>query len=149
MSATKQHEVIEALVAVFAGAVSFPVYDGPDLSADSAEIFLTVGYDPVDNDGRAATTQQEYVNIGSHSKSETGTIRCTLTAWSGDSSTTARRRLVAEALSDCEAALRADISLGGLVLWANFGPSVDLNQILTQQGNQVYARFDVAYTARV
>ena len=149
MSATVQHDVIESLVDLFGGAVDFPVFDGPDLAADNAPIFLTVGYDPVDDDGRAATTQQEYKNIGSRAKSEEGTIRCCISAWSGDSVTVPRRQAVAAALSVCEAALRADVSLGGLVLWANFGPSIDLNQVLTQQGNQVFARFDIFYTARI
>lgn len=149
MSATVQHAVIEKLVQMWAAAVDFPVFDGPSLSVGDEGMFLMVGYDPIDNDGSAASTRQDYKAIGGRSKAETGTIRSTVTAWSGDSETKPRREKVAAALSDLEAAIRNDISLGGLVLWANFGPGIDLNQMLTTEGNQVYARIDVTYEARI
>lgn len=149
MSATVQHDVIEYLETMWTAAVDFAVFDGPSLQADNEGIFLMIGYDPVTDDGEAATVQQDYKQIGGQRKSEVGTIRSTLSAWSGDNETAPRRKEVATALSLLEAAIRADISLGGLVLWANFGPRIDLNQMLTTKGNQVFARFDVTYEARI
>ena len=146
---TVQHQVIEALTLLWGSALDVGVYDGPSLSADGVGCFVMVGYDPIARDGEAAAAQQEYVNIGGgHRKNEAGTVRVTVAAWSGDSSTTTRRQKVAGLLADAEAALRADLSLGGLVLWSGV-TRTDLNQFLTEQGNQVYARFDVAYTARI
>lgn len=149
MSATLQHVVLEKLVEMWKAALDVPVYDGPDLSANNDEVFLTVGYDPISNDGDAADTTQDYKQIGGGRKEEVGTIRSTIAAWSGDSDTTERRRRVAEILSAAEDAIRQNISLDGLVLWANFGPRITLNQMLVEKGNQVYARFDVTYTGRI
>ena len=149
MSATVQHAVIEYLTDMWDAAVEFRVTDGPDMSVHDEPIFLSVGYDPINDDGLAANTRQDYTQIGGRRKAEEGTIRSTVAAWSGDENTRERRRQVADALSQLEAALRNDISLGGLVLWANFGPRVDLNQMITDRGNQVYARFDVTYEARI
>ena len=149
MSATVQHAAIEALVSIWKDTLTFPVFDGPTLAADDEHLFMMVGYDPISNDAEAASAQQSYTQIGRRSKQEDGTIRCTIAAWSGDETTTERRRQVAQALSDAEAAIRADITLGNVVMYANFGPRSDLNQLLTEGGNQVYARFDVAYTARI
>jgi hypothetical protein len=149
MSLTTQHAVIEALVRVFTAAIEQPVYDGPnyDDSVESAAVW--VGYDPTDENAQAVDSAQDWAEVGARAKNETGTITCTAGAWSGDSSTTARRELIAGMLSALEAAHRADVTLGGACLYSNFGDRVTLHQQLTENGNEVLALFTISFMSRI
>lgn len=148
MSATTQHAVIEALVALWDGALSITVNDGPKLPGDKQYQALWVGYDVINDDGNAVDSAQAWAQMGARRKEETGTVNCSLMAWSGDADTLGRRVQVADALSAAEAAHRADITLGGVVLYSNFGERVQLVQDLTESGNQVACVFTVSFLAR-
>lgn len=148
MSATTQHAAIEALVTLWSGALTIPVHDGPKLIGDKQYQALWVGYDPLNDDDQAVTSTQDWAQMGNRRKEEVGTIKCVVAAWSGDTTTVGRRLQVANILSDAEAAHRADITLGNVVLFSNFGESVSLHQHLTDQGNEVMAVFTVTFLSR-
>jgi hypothetical protein len=98
----------------------------------------------------AVTSTQDWAELGAQnlSKDETGTISCAAAAWSGDSTTTPRRAAIAKLLSDLEAAHRADITLGGAVMFSNFAAG-NLHQQLTTSGNEVLALFTVTFRSRI
>jgi hypothetical protein len=148
MSATTQHAAIEALVSIFGAATTYPVWDGPNASEEAEYAAVWVGYDPTTDDGEAVASNQTWAQLGARRKEETGTITCCIGAWSGDTNTTPRRELVASILSNLEAAHRADITLGGVVLDSNFGTTVTLHQALTEGGNEVMALVSVAFRSR-
>lgn len=148
MSATTQHAAIAALVTLWDAALDIPVHDGPKRIGDKNYQALFVGYDPLNDDDQAVTSQQDWSQLGARRKEETGSIKCCVAAWSGDSETLGRRVQVADILSAAEAAHRADITLGGTVLFSNFGESVSLHQHLTDQGNEVMAVFTVTFKSR-
>ena len=149
MSLTTQHAVIEGLVTAFTAAVEFQVYDGPNFDDSVEGTAVWVGYDPTDENAQAVVTEQEWAEVGARAKNETGTVTCTVGAWSGDPSTTGRREDIAAALSALEAAHRADVTLGGACLYSNFGERVTLHQQLTENGNEVLALFTVSFMSRI
>jgi hypothetical protein len=152
MSATVQHEVIEALVDLWTQdeAIDVPVYDGANTTEEAEFAGVWVGYDPTSDTAEAVESEQSYAEIGSgRRKNEEGLITCSVAAWSGDDTTTKRRQRVAELLSALEASLRADISLGDRLIDSNFGERITLHQTLTPEGNEVFALFTVRYRARI
>lgn len=150
MTATTQHAAIEALVAMWSAAVDVPVYDGPNAIENAPKGAVWVGYDPTAEDGEAVSTSQDWAELGAQnrSKDETGTITCAAAAWSGDSNTQPRRVAVAQLLTDLETAHRADVTLGGAVMYSNFAAG-NLHQQLTADGNEVLALFTVTFRSRI
>lgn len=157
MTATTQHAAIEALVALWTDTLTATwgsesrtvvVHDGPDAVDADEHLGLWVGHNPLDDDSTVVESKQDWSQLGARRKEETGTITCCIGAWSGDSKTTGRRKAAAEVLSAAEALHRADPTLGGVVLMSNFGPSVELHQQLTEQGNDVLVVFTVDFLSR-
>jgi len=149
MSDTSLNDVIAGLVRAFTAAVEVPVYDGPNSQDSDEDAAVWVAYDPIDENAEAATAEQDWAEVGARAKDETGSVTCTVGAWSGDSETKANREQVAALLSQLETAHRADVTLGGVCLYSNFGTRTTLHQQLTKRGNEVLALFTVSFFSRI
>lgn len=108
--------VIDALVALFeaaAGLAGVEVVDGPEVTGDSLQEAVFVGYDgDPDGDGEAATFEQAWAGLGALAKDETFTVTCAVVVWRGSTKVRPIRLRVYELLGEVENALRADPSLG-------------------------------------
>lgn len=147
MSTSRIPAAIDALVAIFAGALpDVQILDGPpnvNLESD----FVAVGWSPyVDT---AADAQQQFVSLGTQRREEDFTVACYADSYSGDTGASARRARVFQLVGAAETALRADATLGGvLTLWAEMGDTT-LHQEIDDRGLVVGVTFHVHCKTRI
>lgn len=141
-------DVQAALVAAFAAALAAPVYDEDPVTNEADTQFVIVGDDWDPDSDATSTFTQEWADLAATSRYERGSIPCVAVASSGDTDPAAVRQQAYALLAGCEAAVRADRSLGGLVMIAQLeGGATRLVQ--TTQGPFVSAQFDITYMAQV
>lgn len=149
MSATAQFAFMAALHTLWDAGLDVPVHDGPKIVDKSSYTGVWVGHDPFAEDGKVVDTEQDWAQMGNRRKDETGTVTCSIASWSGDTDTIKRTQRVTELLSECEALVRADITLAGVVQFCNVVQTSSLYRQLTDQGNEVVCVFAVSYKARI
>lgn len=143
-------DVLAALVTVFQTAVgaSVPVYDALPVTAAADLQLVLVGDDgDANSDEPAATTTQtrETRNIvGAYT--EAGDVTCAVICQTGDDDVPALRVASRALMAAVEAAVRADPTLGGVVVRALI-ETVTLWQIRNANGSAVRRVFTVHYDA--
>jgi hypothetical protein len=146
--ASRLDDVQAALVTAFAAALTVPVYDEDPVTNEPDPQFVVVGDDWDPDSESASTFTQEWADLGCSSRYERGSIPCVVVASSGDTDPSAVRQQAFALLAPIEAALRADRTLGGLVMIAQLDSgAVRLAQ--TTQGPYVAAGFEITYMAQV
>lgn len=152
MATTALFAVVDALVTIFDTALAITVYDGPQATDANLQQYAAVGWDgDPTSTGQAGDAQQDWApraNTGLFSRDDRGTVRCVVVAWSGDSVVAARRTATKGYLASIENALRADPSLGGVVIAAGI-TDIGLIQEVSDGGNTVRIPFTVTYMARI
>jgi hypothetical protein len=130
---------IDALVSIFAAALpDVQILDGPP-NVNLASDFVTVGWSPYKDTAVDAT--QQFVSLGAQQREED--------FYSGDTGTSARRARVFQLVAAAEMALRADVTLGGvLTLWAEMGDCI-LHQEIDDRGLVVGVTFHIHCKTRI
>lgn len=150
--------VVDALVDTLTAAsiTGDPViFDGPPPADDASPRGIAVGMpSPTDVEEASGTVRQEWRDAGrwpDAGRSESGTIRCTAWAWTGDDWTFRALRSDVEALlSGIHAAVGATSVLGlEQVYDLRCMESVEWVQKQDTSGCTVEALFTVAYQARI
>lgn len=147
---------IDALVALLAAAVGATtnVLDGPPLAWDaistaagsvSEDRWLFVGASPDGDD--AAEGSQEFNAAGAVSRDEQLLIRCAVYVSGGDQVAKTRRDDAFALVAAVEAAVRADPSLSGAVLYARVAGVDSYRPRQTEDGSDCLVTFAVAARA--
>jgi hypothetical protein len=122
------------------------VLDGPP-NVNLASDFVTIGWSPYTD--TAAESQQQFVSLGTQRREEEFTVVCYADSYSGDTGPSVRRARVYQIVGAVETALRADVTLGGvLTLWAEMGDST-LHQEIDDRGLVVGVTFHVHCKTRI
>lgn len=143
--------VILKLTAVWSAALTgVNVVDGPQVTSDAADDWLFVGYngDTPDEYNEGATGQQSLMAFAKV-KGDDGQVICAVVSRSpGSTDITATRARANGFLAAAEAAVRADMSLGGLVM-QSYVTDYRYSPVQTQQGAKVRIVFTVTYKAQL
>lgn len=147
--------MIDALVSMFTDAVAplgdVLVLDGPEaIDMGSTPEFVVVG-DDVEGSEEQSTFNQSWAGLGAQSKAETGSVVCTVVVRSGESYPGVIRDLrnrALEILAACEAAQRANLNFGGLVLFSAI-ESGGYRPVVDAEGTGTEVTFNVTYEARI
>ena len=145
-------DVIDYLIQIFGAATELPAKDGPDNFDDSALDMLLVGVrlNEADDDVVGEITlEQTFPYVGPRYKEERAEIPCSILLWTGDHEVRPRRSAALDYWSRCEAAHRADLSLGDLVEDSAMNDSTRITFMPTERGNLCVLTFSVAYRARL
>jgi len=104
--------------------------------------YVAIGF--ADDASSSITGSQDPTALGNQRREEKYTIACEVSSWVGSTvMKTARDRAFA-ILANVERVVRADGTLNGAVIFADFGSSIDVSQIQTTNGAVVTILFDIA-----
>lgn len=151
MTTSRIPAVCDALVSTLTTALAgtATVYDGQWVTAPAGtKSYVAVGWTP---DGDGPEGQQEWAGLGNRARTESIDIPCYADAYSGSTSTAARRNAAFELFAACEDALRADPTLGGVVPqpgWSQIG-TYAVRQEQTDSGLEVGITFHVIAETRI
>lgn len=148
---SKLDDVTDALVTAFtglSGLASVLISDGPIVGDPSFADALLIGDDGDPESQAMSVAEQSWTDLACTRRREDGEIICAAVSQSGDTNMQTRRDRVMALIGACEDALRADLSLGGVVqavqlVRASVQPYQNAN------GSAVVAPFVVAYWALV
>jgi hypothetical protein len=146
-----------ALVDLFNETLDVPVFEGPLVAnATPPKRFVLVGSDGGD-DGQGnpsddgAVIRQSPSALGNDWHDEDGDIVCAVWRWAGDTDMTLLRADVEAAVAQLESAIRADRTLGG-VLVAGYRAGITeqrVRETQTSQGAVIRVAFTVSYRTLV
>jgi hypothetical protein len=145
-------DVIDYLIDTFSKATGLDVKDGPDDVETSTKDMLLVGVrldDQADEFIGDITFEQSVPYIGVRWKEEKADVPCSILVWSGDRKARPRRSKALDYLAACEAAHRADLSLGDLVEDSEFANTGRVVYLPGEKGNLCVLTFTVTYRARL
>lgn len=135
---------IDGLLALLASqsALAAPVeiIDGQPTTSTPVD-YVAVGI--ADGDSPSVDGSQDWSQIGMQRRKEDYTIRCEASSWSGGGSTKERRDRAFALFAACEAAVRADPTLGASVIQAAVGDTFSVIQAQTTQGPVCTVNFTV------
>jgi hypothetical protein len=143
--------VVTALVAAFGAQPALygvEVIDGPPVESPGAVDLVMVGHDYGPDSDAEITVEQEWADLACTRRTERGAVPCSVLSQTGDVDVPGRRARVLQLLAACEAALRADLSLGGVVRVAQL-ESAGAHQFTNDKGTAVVVPFTVTYVASV
>lgn len=123
------------------------VADGPQVNSDPAPDWLFVGSDAADTGNLAAFGEQSLMAF-TRVKKDNGQVTCAVVSVRGDDNITAARASANATLSAAEDALRADMTLGGLVMQA-YVSTYQYTPSQTTAGAHVRIVFTVTYLAQL
>lgn len=147
---SKTDAVCLALTAMWTAALTgITVADGPQVNSDPSTDWLFVGFngDSPDEYNEGASGQQSLMTFA-RGKAEDGQITCAVVSVSGDTNIPAARARAYAFVAAAEDAVRADMTLGGLVMHA-FVSDHRYSPVQTQQGAKVRIVFTVTYKAQL
>lgn len=151
---SKTDQVILYLTAMWQGLTSttlsgVQVADGPQVNSDASQQWLFVGFDgdTPTNQNQSATMQQDMFAF-SRVKSEEGDVLCAAVTVQGPPEIPAVRQQAYAIVSAAEDALRADSTLGGLVMNA-YVSGHNYYPVQTTSGAKVRVVFTVRYKAQI
>lgn len=125
------------------------VVDGPQANMDPTQQWVFVGHTGgVSVEGEEAAIGQQDLMTFARGKSESMNVDCGIVCESGDPAVTPVRQRCLAILSACEAALRTDITLGGLVMNA-YVAQIQYVVATTSVGIKVRVTFTVSYQAQL
>lgn len=125
------------------------VVDGPQVTSDAANDWLFVGFNgDIPDEYNEGSTGQQSLMAFAKVKGDDGQVICAVVSRSGDTDITATRARANGVLSTAEAAVRADMQLGGLVMQA-YVSDYRYSPVQTQSGAKVRFVFTVTYKAQL
>lgn len=143
---------ISAAVAAFQAAASLNgvrVLDGPEISDIAALEVLTIGWAD-DTTGNAADNQPALEGLAGNPDRELYSIHCAAAVTNGSQDITAARTQAYGILGAAGQVIKADMTLGGVVMNARIG-ATSLRQVQDTRGATAMVLFDIdcdAYTVR-
>lgn len=140
---------IDALLAALRaadGLSGVDVFDGEPMTGENKD-FICIGHDPTDP-LNAVEADQVPASLGNRAREESYEILCSLAAWSGGTTMSARRVRALALFAVIESTVRANITLNGVVRSAQIG-TYSLIQQQTDQGASAGLRFRIACSARL
>lgn len=153
---TRLPDVIDAAVAMFTTAIvagevlaaegGAVVLDGP-VVRDEPKRYVVVG-DEAEDEESDVTIERSWAGLGAQALDEVAQIPCSAIAWTGDTDLSTRRREAFELYSACEAAHRANLNFGGLVLFSGI-TDVTYRPYVNENGTGARVRFTIEYKARI
>lgn len=143
----------EAVIAAFkaqSDLAGVRIFDGIEIDLSYPGDGIAVGHDGnLDTDEvYPGTIKQEYKQLGAISKFEDGILNCFLFTSSGLADITARRERALAIFAGAEKAIRADVSLGGVVMYSG----IENAQFIYRQttlGAGVGMVFTITYRAKI
>jgi hypothetical protein len=149
---TKVDAVCLALVALWDAnpdLSSVTIADGPQANSEASNEWLFVGADgdAPDEGTEAVSAEQDWMAFAK-TKQETADVTCAVVVRDGGSNVSALRPIAFGILSDAEDALRADPTLGGLVMQSHIS-SHQYIPVITQGGCKARVVFTVTYLAQL
>jgi hypothetical protein len=145
MGSTKVTDAVSALVTVLDAALTPPVFDSFALTAQQMDVFVIVGNADDPDSVEAATYSQDWSNQSMGTRYEVGSIACLVVAQSGGDDFAALRVTVRDTANAVDTALRANLTLSGAVLRADYGTAGVLKQEANPEGINVRLTFTVNY----
>jgi len=103
--------------------------------------YVAIGF--ADDAGDSITGRQDPASLGNMRRKEEYTIACEISAWTGETDMKSMRDRAFTLMAGVEKAVRADGTLNGAVAFADFGDSVNVAQVQTQQGAVVVIKFTI------
>ncbi len=143
--------VIDYLVAHASVALTgVRVYDGYDSSDDPGD-FLMVGVDDPESPNAAfsADSTQDWAHANNTARDEMGDVTCAALSWNGIGDQKLARDAAFAITATVEVLLRADPTLGGIVLWSSYGTTTQLTQQQSTNGVMALVVFKVHFRARI
>jgi hypothetical protein len=144
--------IIPALVTLFDTATTAQVYDGAQPIFPADDDFVLVGSrsdlaPPGAGVEEAAEADREWSELGNRWVNESGRVWCSAWANAGETDIPAVRLRVLATYEACEAALRADATLGGVITGPGLAIVSDyaLGYVQTTAGAAVRVVFAVSY----
>lgn len=148
---------IDALVALATAALDddedVRVYDGPEPTDEYPPVEVVIGDAGLaaGAEGETSSFQQEWAGIGKQSKTETGQVFCSVTAWSGRAdigSLKAARDRAFGVLALLEEPIRTGGDLGGVALFGGIEAG-NYTPVSNDDGTGARVQFTVTYKARI
>lgn len=143
--------VADALIAnwtALPGLTGVEVVDGPRPEAPGPGDLVVLGHNGDPESTAEVTVTQELASLDGSSRWETGVVPCCVVSQSGDTDLSARRARAFALLAAIETSVRADLTLGGLVLSAQI-TSAGARQLQNGAGSAVVVPFEITYFAQV
>ena len=104
--------------------------------------YVAIGFS--DGEGVSISGSQDPSTLGNSRRQERYSISCEVSSWIGSSNMKTARDRAFAILANVENVIRADGTLKGAVIFADFGSSINVSQIQTSQGAVVTIAFDIA-----
>lgn len=148
MTVPKFGAVIDALVTLAGTTSAQAVYDGPvNITAPPTDFIVVGGTE--DPDDEPSSFDQLWNGLGAKTKNESGEVTCAILVGTGDEAVKVSRDRALAILGEFETAVRADPSLGGVLVggWAHVS-SGRHTQRLNSQGLYVRVTFTVSYQTK-
>ena len=120
---------------------SIPIIDGQP-TTDLPKDYLAIGYS--DDEGNSVSGSQTPAGLGGLRREEKFTIACEVSSWVGTTVMKTARDRAFLILGNVETVVRNDGTLGGAVAFSDFGQTIEVSQVQTDQGAVVTIRFNVA-----
>jgi len=149
----KGHAVAVALTALWTAAPAFTgvkVVDGPQATYDASPEWLFVGYDGGEPDGKTPgiQTAQDWMSFARTLQEPVAAVTCGLTVKGGGPDLLTARARVYTLLTAASDVVRADPTLGGLVMQSYVSES-RYYPLIGSGGSKARLVFDVAYRAQL
>lgn len=146
---SKVDAVILALTALWQPLTGVQVVDGPQANSESLDDWLFVGFDgDAPDEGNEAVSAEQDLMAFAKTKQETAEVTCAVVSRRGDTDVPSARARAYDIVSDAEDLLRADMSLGGLVMQAIVSEHQYI-PVITQGGCKARVVFTVTYLAQL
>ena len=149
MATSRFGAVVDALVSLIDATTVTHVFDGPPHTADTLDEYVIVGGTD-DPDDDAGEVRQEWNGLGAGAKQETGEVTCAVLVGTGDDVVKTARDRALVVLGEVETALRADKTLGGVIVsgWCSLAEGRPSQR---RNANGLYARvvFTVSYQTHI
>ena len=149
MATSRFGAVVDALVSLIDATSVTHVFDGPPNTADTLDEYVIVGGTD-DPDDDAGEIQQEWNGLGAGAKQETGQVTCAVLVGTGNDVVKTARDRALVVLGEVETALRADKTLGGVLVsgWCGLAEGRPSQR---RNSNGLYARvvFTVQYQTKI
>jgi hypothetical protein len=144
-------DVVPALTTVISTALAgqqfVSVFSGPKPTADPAQEYVTVAYDP--EGGPGVLTDQEVSDMGNRWIEEEGSVTCQIVCWSGEDDTAALLARADDLLDLIDAGLVANPTLSGILSSGNYARVLgrsSMTPVSDQAGVRVSLAFTVSYS---
>lgn len=124
------------------------IYDGPPATEDDPRLVLLIGDDGNPESDAETTYEQSWVDMACTRREETGEILCAVIVQTGDTSFDAPRSRAKSIVAALQAALVADMTLGGVVYSATFDRG-SARPLQNESGAAVVQPFTIRYRTQV